>query len=46
MIQITVMGQPAPQGSKRYVGQSKAGRGILEGHSHMRMPTMKVLAWG
>ena len=29
MIQVTVMGQPAPQGSKRYVGQSRAGRGIL-----------------
>ena len=29
MIQITVMGLPAPQGSKRYVGQSRAGRGIL-----------------
>ena len=29
MIQIAVMGQPAPQGSKRYVGQSRAGRAIL-----------------
>lgn len=26
---ITVFGQPAPQGSKRYVGQSKTGRGIM-----------------
>lgn len=26
---ITVYGMPAPQGSKRYVGTSKAGRGIL-----------------
>jgi len=26
---ITVFGMPAPAGSKRYVGTSKAGRGIL-----------------
>lgn len=26
---ITVFGMPAPQGSKRFVGTSKAGRGIL-----------------
>ena len=29
MIRIVVYGLPAPQGSKRYVGTSKAGRGIL-----------------
>ncbi len=29
MIEITVIGSPAPQGSKRFVGTSKAGRGIL-----------------
>jgi crossover junction endodeoxyribonuclease RusA len=28
-VTITVVGQPAPAGSKRYVGQSKAGRGIM-----------------
>ena len=28
-VRITVVGQPAPQGSKRFVGTSKAGRGIL-----------------
>ncbi len=26
---ITVYGQPAPQGSKRFVGHAKSGRGIL-----------------
>ena len=29
MITIKVYGIPAPQGSKRYVGRSKSGRGIL-----------------
>jgi Holliday junction resolvase RusA-like endonuclease len=29
VIAITVRGQPAPQGSKKFVGLSKAGRGIL-----------------
>lgn len=29
MITIIVHGQPAPQGSKRFVGLSKAGRGLL-----------------
>ena len=29
MITITVYGIPAPQGSKRFVGMSKTGRGIL-----------------
>lgn len=29
MIRITVLGNPAPQGSKKFVGTTKAGRGIL-----------------
>lgn len=29
MIEITVYGTPAPQGSKRFVGHAKSGRGIL-----------------
>ena len=29
MVTITVIGTPATQGSKRFVGMSKAGRGIL-----------------
>jgi Holliday junction resolvase RusA-like endonuclease len=29
MITITVIGMPGPMGSKRFVGTSKAGRGIL-----------------
>ncbi len=29
LVRITVYGNPAPQGSKRFVGTSKAGRGIL-----------------
>lgn len=29
MITITVIGVPKPQGSKRFVGTSKSGRGIL-----------------
>lgn len=29
MIEITVRGQPAPQGSKKFVGLTKLGRGIL-----------------
>ena len=29
MIKIVVYGSPAPQGSKRFVGTSKAGRGIM-----------------
>lgn len=29
MITITVYGMPAPQGSKRFVGLSKAGRGLM-----------------
>ena len=28
-LEFTVYGTPAPQGSKRYVGTSKAGRGIM-----------------
>ena len=28
-IQITVHGQPAPQGSKKFVGHNRAGRGVL-----------------
>jgi Holliday junction resolvase RusA-like endonuclease len=29
MITLTVYGMPAPQGSKRFVGVSKAGRGLM-----------------
>lgn len=29
MITVIVFGQPAPQGSKRFVGRAKSGRGIL-----------------
>jgi len=29
VLEFTVRGMPAPQGSKRYVGTSKAGRGIM-----------------
>lgn len=29
MISITVFGNPAPQGSKKFVGRAKSGRGIL-----------------
>jgi crossover junction endodeoxyribonuclease RusA len=29
ILEFIVRGMPAPQGSKRYVGQSKAGRGIM-----------------
>ena len=29
MIEIIVRGQPAPQGSKKFVGLTKAGRGLL-----------------
>lgn len=39
MISFVVYGTPAPQGSKRFVGTSKAGRGILVESSR------KVLPW-
>ena len=35
---VRVYGQPAPQGSKRYVGQSKAGKGIIVNASSKLTP--------
>lgn len=29
MIEITVIGMPGPQGSKKFVGRAKSGRGIM-----------------
>ena len=42
---ITVYGQPAPKGSRRFVGLSKAGRGILIESSRAVKPWAEAVKW-
>lgn len=44
-MQITVYGIPAPQGSKRFVGLSKSGRGILAESSKKVKPWREAVKW-
>lgn len=45
MITIRVYGLPGPQGSKRYVGQSKTGRGIMVESSAKVKPWREAVKW-
>ena len=42
---ITVYGIPAPQGSKRFVGHAKSGRGIMIESSAKCKPWREVVKW-
>ncbi len=42
---ITVYGSPAPQGSKRFVGHAKSGRGILIESSKAVKPWREAVKW-
>ena len=45
MIAFAVYGLPGPQGSKRYVGTSKSGRGILVESSAKVKPWREAVVW-
>ena len=45
MIQITVYALPAPQGSKRFVGHAKNGRGIMIESSKRVRPWREAVKW-
>ncbi len=45
MIQISVYGNPAPKGSRKFVGLSKAGRGILIESSKREKPWAEAVKW-
>lgn len=45
MITITVYGTPGPQGSKRFVGHSKSGRGIMVESSAKVRPWREAVKW-
>lgn len=42
---ITVIGTPAPQGSKRFVGLAKSGRGIMIESSKAVKPWREAVVW-
>jgi Holliday junction resolvase RusA-like endonuclease len=42
---ITVFGTPAPQGSKRFVGHAKSGRGIMIESSAAVKPWREAVKW-
>lgn len=42
---ITVIGLPGPQGSKRFVGHSKSGRGIMVESSAKVKPWREAVKW-
>lgn len=44
-VTITVYGNPAPKGSKRFVGLSKTGRGILIESSKREKPWAEAVKW-
>lgn len=44
-ISITVYGTPAPQGSKRYVGNSRSGKGIMIESSEKVKPWRECVRW-
>lgn len=43
---ITVYGTPGPQGSKKFVGMSKAGRGLMVESSAKVRPWREAVKWG
>jgi len=45
MMQITVHGNPAPQGSKRFVGHAKNGRGLMIESSKAVRPWREAVKW-
>lgn len=45
MITIRVFGLPGPQGSKRFVGKSKSGRGIMVESSAKVKPWREAVKW-
>ena len=45
MIEIRVAGTPAPQGSKRFVGHAKSGRGIMIESSAKVKPWREAVKW-
>jgi Holliday junction resolvase RusA-like endonuclease len=45
MLQITVYGQPAPQGSKKFVGHAKNGRGLMIESSKKVKPWREAVKW-
>ena len=45
MIEIIVYGLPAPQGSKRFVGHAKSGRGIMVESSAKVKPWREAVKW-
>ncbi len=45
MIEFTVVGLPAPQGSKRFVGHAKSGRGILVESSRKVKPWREAVKY-
>jgi Holliday junction resolvase RusA-like endonuclease len=45
MITITVIGTPQPQGSKKFVGMSKAGRGILVEDNRRNKPWREAVVY-
>lgn len=45
MIEIRAYGIPGPQGSKRFVGVSKAGKGLMVESSKKVMPWREAVKW-
>lgn len=45
MIELTVIGTPAPQGSKKLVGRDRKGRGILVESSKKVTPWREAVVW-
>lgn len=45
MIKFSVYGLPGPQGSKRFVGKSKSGRGIMVESSAKVKPWREAVKW-
>ena len=45
MIKFSVYGLPGPQGSKRFVGKSKSGRGIMVESSAKVRPWREAVKW-
>ena len=45
MIEIVVYGTPGPQGSKRFVGHAKSGRGIMVESSAKVKPWREAVKW-
>lgn len=44
-VELTVYGVPGPQGSKRFLGLSKSGRGVIVESSKKVMPWREAVKW-